>query len=211
MFKIIILDFDGVVVESVDIKTEAYRELFQVYNDHIDDIMKYHFDNNAISRYIKFKYIYENILRKNYNKEIEKELGDKFSDIVFKKVIECDFVKGAPEFLQYFSKLIPIYIASNTPQIELNKIVERKNIKKYFKQVFGSPPGNKMDFIKKAMENENANSNQVLYIGDMIEDYKIAEKNGIVFVGRKNVESFDHLNIPNFPDLFKIKEWILNQ
>lgn len=58
MIEVIILDFDGVVVESVDIKTEAFRELFQEY-ENVDDIVQYHLQNNAISRFIKFKYIYE--------------------------------------------------------------------------------------------------------------------------------------------------------
>ncbi|GAF78578.1 unnamed protein product, partial [marine sediment metagenome] len=31
MIKAIIFDFDGVIVESSDIKTEAFRELFQDY------------------------------------------------------------------------------------------------------------------------------------------------------------------------------------
>lgn len=210
MIKVIVLDFDGVIVESVNIKTEAFRELFQEYKDQINDIIKYHLDNNAISRYIKFKYIYENILGKDYNEETEKKLGEKFSDIVFQKVIECDFVKGAPEFLRYFSKSIPIYLASNTPQNELEKIVEKKSIKNYFKHIFGSPPGNKIDFIKKAMKIEKVNSNEVLYIGDMIEDYNIAKKAGVNFVGRRNVENFDDFDIPQFSDLIKIKEYIIS-
>lgn len=88
MLKVLILDFDGVVVESVDIKTAAFRELFKD-RPCVDDIIRYHLQNNALSRFIKFKHIYNNILHEEYNKNIEGILGDKFTQIVFQKVVEC--------------------------------------------------------------------------------------------------------------------------
>jgi len=207
MMKVIILDFDGVVVESVDIKTEAFRELFKKY-ENVDDIIQYHLQNNAISRFIKLRYIYEHFLGKEYNEEIEKEAGERFSEIVFRKVVECPFVAGAEKFLKTFSETHPIYLISATPQEELERIVTKRNIQDYFKKVWGRPPGNKVDFIKRALENENANPGEAIYIGDMREDYRIAKKVGIRFVGRKNVESFDGFNIPVFPDMVRIKEWV---
>jgi len=210
MIKVIILDFDGVVVESVDIKTEAFRELFQGC-ENVDDIVQYHLQNNAISRFIKFKYICENFLGREYNEEAEKELGKKFSEIVFQKVAECPFVAGAEEFLRVFSKIHPIYLVSATPQQELGRIVMKRNIQSYFKEVWGSPPGSKIDFVKQALQDENIHPEEAIYIGDMIEDYKVAQKTGVQFVGRKNVESFDGFNIPVFPDMIGIQEWLKNK
>lgn len=54
MIRAIVLDFDGVIVESLDIKTRAFRDLFSDYPQHLDKIMSYHLAHNAISRYIKF-------------------------------------------------------------------------------------------------------------------------------------------------------------
>jgi len=83
MIKTIILDFDGVIVESVDIKTDAFKELFKKYTDKFEQIINYHLKNNALSRYIKFKFIYEDILKKDYTENVKKELGKAFSNIVF--------------------------------------------------------------------------------------------------------------------------------
>lgn len=210
MVKIIILDFDGVVVESVDIKTKAFRELFQEYQN-VEEIVQYHLRNNAISRFIKFKYIYENLLGREYNEEVEKELGKKFSEIVFQKVVECPFVLGAEEFLKTFSNTHPIYLVSATPQEELDRIVAGRNLRGYFKKVWGNPPGNKVDFIERALKNEKAKVEEAVYIGDMREDFEIAQRTGILFVGRRNKESFDGLNIPEFPDMVGIMEWIKNK
>ena len=65
MIKVIILDFDGVIVESLDIKTQAFRDLFSNYPEHIDEIMNYQLEYNPFSRYIKFEHIVTNIL--NYS------------------------------------------------------------------------------------------------------------------------------------------------
>ena len=43
MIKNIIFDFDGVVLDSVPVKTEAFRKLFQNYEkQHIDKLVEYH-------------------------------------------------------------------------------------------------------------------------------------------------------------------------
>ena len=107
MIKLIFLDFDGVIVESVEIKTEAFRTLFQNY-PHADDIYNYHLKNNAISRFLKFTYIYETILGKEYNEEIGEKLSKQYSEIVFRGVVECPMVAGAEEFLKTLSKIYPI-------------------------------------------------------------------------------------------------------
>lgn len=210
MIKLIILDFDGVIIESANIKHEAFIEIFQDYDDVLDDIIQYLIQNKAISRFDKFKYIYENFIGGEYNSQIEKELGDKFSEIIFQKIIEAPFVKGAEEFLEYFYKRYPIYIASNTPQKELEEIIEKRNLNKYFKQIFGRPPGTKIEFIKEILKHENAQPNEAVYIGDMIEDYKIAKKLNVLFIGRKNLESFEDFNIPQSSDLLGIKKLLIN-
>ncbi|MEM4258246.1 MAG: HAD hydrolase-like protein [Candidatus Thermoplasmatota archaeon] len=209
MLKLIIMDFDGVIIESVDLKTEAFRELFQEYHEYIDDIIDYHVRHHAFSRYVKFKYIYENILKKPYTPEVERDLGQRFSYIVYQKVVTCPYVPGALEFLKFFAPRYPIYLASNTPQQELERIVAERKIQQYFKRVFGSPPGNKIEFIHTALTAEHAQPQQAIYIGDMREDYNVARKTGVKFIGRKNIESFDDFCVPNFPNLLDIKEWIV--
>lgn len=206
MIKIIILDFDGIVVESVDIKTEAFKELFKEC-ENVDDIVQYHLQNNAISRFIKFKYIYKNFLRKEYTEETEEEVGNRFSEIVFQKVVECSFVVGAEEFLRTFSDTRPIYLITAGPQEELERIVAKRDIQSYFKSVWGTPR-TKVDLIKKALANEKANPEEAIYIGDMKEDYRIAKNVDVQFVGRRNVENFDGLNIPIFPDMRGIRKWV---
>ena len=57
--KAIFFDFDGVLVESVDIKTRAFSKLFEREGeDVVKKVIDYHIDNGGVSRYEKFRYIY---------------------------------------------------------------------------------------------------------------------------------------------------------
>ena len=101
-FKVILLDFDGVIVESVGIKDQAMRALFQDVPEHLNQIMDYHLAHNATIRFEKFKYITERILQKPYPKEEEARLSKRFSELVFQKIVACPFVEGSLDFLRFY-------------------------------------------------------------------------------------------------------------
>ena len=63
MISIIILDFDGVILESVSVKTEAFRTLFSFAPEYVEEIVKFHKDNGGMSRFDKFRYIFDHILK----------------------------------------------------------------------------------------------------------------------------------------------------
>ena len=54
--KLFIFDFDGVIVDSVDIKTEAFGEIYSNYGSSITEKVKnYHIENGGLSRYEKIR------------------------------------------------------------------------------------------------------------------------------------------------------------
>ena len=100
MIKAIIFDFDGVIIESSEIKTAAFRTLFATYPDRLTEIIAHHQKNSGISRYKKFRYIYEEILGQALSVQKEAALGEEFSLIVLEKVLNAPYTAGAIEFLQ---------------------------------------------------------------------------------------------------------------
>jgi len=42
MIKAIIFDFDGVIIESMDVKTKAFTFLFKDYLEHLPEIINLH-------------------------------------------------------------------------------------------------------------------------------------------------------------------------
>ncbi|EAI6773129.1 HAD hydrolase-like protein, partial [Campylobacter coli] len=54
--KNIIFDFDGVILDSVELKTQAFAELFKEFpKNKVQELVKYHIQNGGISRYHKIQ------------------------------------------------------------------------------------------------------------------------------------------------------------
>jgi beta-phosphoglucomutase len=212
MISTIILDFDGVILESVSVKTEAFRTLFSFVPDHVEEIVQFHKDNGGMSRYDKFRYIYTNILKENLSKDRFEELSEKFAAIVFNEVIKAPFVPGAQEFLKTFYSKIPLYVISATPEEELNQIIQKRDLSHYFRKVFGAPR-KKTECISDIKKITGFSPEFVLFVGDAKNDYEAAKAAGIRFIGRikpgdenrfEGLTGIDAL----IPDLYELGRYI---
>jgi len=191
----IIFDFDGVLVESGDIKTQAFTELYQSYgNTVVNEVVRYHNLNGGLSRYEKFRYFQQHLLNMPpLTKDEEQELDRHFSRLVVEAVIDSDPVPGANELVHKESTRMPLFIASGTPEIELNTIVTRRGLMPYFTEVRGSPKL-KQDLIAEILSTHDLTPTRVLMIGDALIDYQSARANNIIFLGR--VRSGDNNPFP---------------
>jgi len=190
MIKAIIFDFDGVLVESAHIKTEAFRKIYSRWPDKADEGVSFHLKNMGISRYIKFKHFYENIIGERYSEEIGFELGSEFSDIILDEIKKAPFVKGAETFLDNFHSKYSFYIASGTPDEELCEIASHKGINKYFDGIFGSSL-TKAEIINNILGTESLKNNVVIFVGDAASDKEAADGMGVHFVLRVTEENRD--------------------
>jgi len=183
MLKIIILDFDGVIVESTDIKTEAFRKLFSDYPKHVDAIVEYHKKNAGVNRYEKFNHIYKNILKQPLDERKMAELGKRFSTLVVEEIRACPLVPGALEFLEKYSKKVKLFVASSTPEEELQYLVKARGLQKYFHGMYGAP-SKKSEITLRLMKEEGTKGKEVLFVGDSAADHAEAKKAGVHFIGR---------------------------
>jgi phosphoglycolate phosphatase-like HAD superfamily hydrolase len=187
-FKAVVFDFDGVIIESGDIKTEAFLELFADHPEHIAAIRKHHLANLGVSRFKKFAWIYTNLFGKDLEDGEKIRLGDRFSAIVFQKVCEAPFVAGAREALEALAKAgVPLAVASGTPQDELDRIVDARGLRQLFVEVHGSPT-EKPTAIKSVMDRYQLAREHVLFIGDGTTDHEAATKAGVNFLARRTPE-----------------------
>lgn len=180
--KCVIFDFDGVVLDSANIKTHAFRSLFSDYPDHMEAIYNYHIENQGISRYIKFRWIYEELLGQRYTEEAGRVLGQRFSDIVLEQVLQAPFISGSISLLEELKrKHIPAYIASGTPDEELQNIIHQRGLSSYFQAVYGSKIS-KADIIRLILNEQSLKPAEILFIGDANTDYEAASETGVNFL-----------------------------
>lgn len=165
MIQTIILDFDGVILESVSVKTEAFRKLFSFAPEHVDEIIQYHKENGGMSRYDKFRHICKSILQQELTQQKFEELSEKFADIVFNEVIKTPFVPGAYDFLERYYATIALYVVSATPEEELIRIIQTRKMSHYFRNVYGAPR-KKADCIREIIKLTGPSPDTVIFVGD---------------------------------------------
>jgi phosphoglycolate phosphatase-like HAD superfamily hydrolase len=204
VIRAVILDFDGVLVESNEVKDAAFEEFFAFYPECEDEMLAYHRANISLPRKVKFERAAELMGRSSECGLIE-EMGTRFSELVCSRVIACDAVLGSLEFLREFSGRIPLYISSVTPQEELRQILKRRNIDQYIVEAFGNPPMPKEAAIAQVLEREQLRPKQVVFIGDSLSDYLVSASMDLVFIGRDSGRSFaEAADVQLFPDLREI-------
>ncbi|NPE27418.1 HAD family hydrolase [Methanococcoides sp. SA1] len=214
MYKAIIFDFDGVILESLDIKTKAFVSVYHKYPECADAITHYHLNNGGISRYKKFVHINNNIIGISIDEKEMERLAKAFSSAVIDEMIKCPFVNGALEFLKTYSDKFNIYIASGSPQDELRSIIEKRGIGEYFTGVYGTPKS-KPDIITAILEEMNINFKDAIFIGDAMTDYDSAKETNIDFIARINGQTPDNpflkMTVNKVNDLVELDTFFQNQ
>jgi len=184
-WQAIIFDFDGVLVESGDIKTQAFADLYQSYGETVvNKVVRYHSLNGGLSRYQKFRHFQQHLLKMPpLTQDEERELDRRFSKLVVEAVIASKPVPGANKLVYKEAARIPLFIVSGTPEIELNTIVTRRGLEPYFTEVRGSPKS-KQTLIAEILSTHSLTPTRVLMIGDALIDYQSAQTNNVAFLGR---------------------------
>ncbi len=182
--KTIFWDFDGVIKDSVSVKSDAFEELFLPFGSAVaKKIRMHHEDNGGMSRYDKLP-IYLNLAGEKNSTDLISKYEKQFSKLVMNRVINSPWVEGVLEYIKTNYKAQKFFLITATPQKEIEEILKKLEISKYFKKVIGSPT-NKKDALKIILSNENINLDDSIMIGDSCSDYKAAKENDVFFVFRK--------------------------
>ena len=162
----IVFDFDGVILNSHKVKTDAFYEIFKLYGKNVaNETKKFHEKNIGKSRFLKFKFILKKILNKNITKSELANLDKNFDIFVQKKIKTLVPSKYLLKFLKGQKNNNNLYISTGTPQNKIIEILKEKNLLSYFKKIYGSPSSK----ISHINEIKKSNKN-VLFIGDTLED-----------------------------------------
>lgn len=179
----VILDCDGVILESVSVKTDAFAELFSFAAGKKEEIIAYHLNNGGMSRYDKFRYIYSDILKQPLTESRFEELSHNFASLVHQNVVRSPFVVGAEEFLESYHNRLALHVVSATPEGELLEIFEERNLLRYFRSVHGAPE-KKAVHLRNIASRSSCDPSTFIFVGDARNDYSAAKEAGIRFIAR---------------------------
>lgn len=181
--RALVLDFDGVLVESEGLKTDIFRRVFARYPEHLDAMMAHHLANIAASRYDKFARLAK-LLGREGGQTLVNALAADFSSQAIEQMAACPEVNGASDFLREFAPRLPLYLASVTPETDLIEILKRRGWLEFFTEVFGYPPRPKADAVTRAADSIHGDRFAIALIGDSPNDLRVAVDCGVEFIGR---------------------------
>ena len=125
--KIIVFDIDGVILESIQAKNKAFKELYKNYGeDVIKKVLKHHKNNAGISRFEKIIFYNENYLNLSNDKSHNEKFLKKFSELSLKYVCKSDLVNGFLDFINQIYNNCDLYISTGTPTEEAKLILNKK-------------------------------------------------------------------------------------
>lgn len=187
--KNIFWDFDGVIKDSVKIKSNAYEDLFSQWGELVSHkVRDHHRLNGGMSRFDKIP-LYLSWTNETITEKLVNKLCNDFSNLVKNKVINSPWVPGALEFIEYIDSLgLTSYIVTATPQNEIIEILDDLKIKSLFKEIIGSPV-KKTDAIRSIINKYKILNHNAIMIGDSNTDLIAARNNNIDFILRKTSEN----------------------
>src|SRR5690606_32809929 len=134
----------------------------------------FHQANGGLSRYVKFRYFFEEVRGEKITDEEVQVWANKFSEIMLANLIDKSLlIKETNYFVKANYQNYQMHIVSGSDGNELRKICKGVGIDQYFKSIEGSPTP-KVKLVADILEKENYNITESVLIGDSINDYEAA-------------------------------------
>ncbi len=202
-FKIVFWDFDGVIKDSVSVKSLGYAKLFAPFGKEVvERVNQHHEVHGGVSRFEKIP-LYLSWAGLSPDLAKVQEYCVQFSRLVQQAVIDSPWVPGVHEFLKTHHKRQCFILITGTPQEEIEQILQALELFPYFKEVHGAPK-EKSVMIKDALKRFDFQSDQALVVGDSGTDFEAARENNVAFLLRRtplNHELQKKFKGPSFENL----------
>ncbi len=195
-----LFDCDGVILQSNLIKSTAmYQVALHFSNENVAELFKqYHQENAGITRYIKFKYLFETLLNRQLFEDDYQQALVMFGQLCTEKLIACPLTKGAENFLLQRAGGGNKFIISAGTEIELQHVFEKKELDTLFSGIYGGPR-TKFEIFSDVLACYP--NSKPLFFGDAKADYIVAKKFDIDFVFLS-----DYTEFTNWRNFFRQKD-----
>ncbi len=167
--KVIVFDFDGTLIDSNQLKYDAFFKLFPFDappKNIIEEVLGEFLEE---SRYVILREILKRVDTETINEnELDnrvQELATEYNDLVLDGAKRCREKPGAKEVLELFSKRYKLYLNSTTPEASLKDIVTYRKWEDYFCDIFGYP-NDKASVLFGIIERESISPDELLVVGD---------------------------------------------
>ncbi|WP_277656145.1 HAD family hydrolase [Seleniivibrio woodruffii] len=184
MIQSIIFDFDGVVLDSMPVKDRGFELLFAEFDEvSVKKLLAFHRENGGISRFVKIRHMFENILGQSITDEGVSEYAERYSKLMLAELTSPKYIIDETlDFIKEYSGRVPMHVASGTEQNELRYICQCQGLTQFFGSIYGSPAP-KDRLVADIIAENCYDPAKVVMIGDSTADHDAARASGLIFCG----------------------------
>ena len=185
VYDYVVFDCDGVLLDSNEIKTQAFRESLPNQPPQlVEELVNYHQETGGVSRYVKLEYFFKHLKGESDDSQcasLVQEALNLFGSFCYNSLKSCDEIRGVRDTLNKLSNSsIPLAVVSGSDQNELRDILAKRELSGHFEHILGSPKS-KIENMSHLENNGFFRTKGVLF-GDSRADLDAAEAFALDFV-----------------------------
>ncbi len=189
MIACVAFDFDGTLVDSNQIKVQSFYKIVEDFDPSgstVTEVLQRcsNEDRYGITRELAREFMAKGIIPARPDAEIlGLQWAKTYTATCETAIASCPEVTGASVILPWLlDEEIPVYLNSKTPTEALNRLVTLRNLTHYFSGIYGAP-ASKLENLRHIQELTQAETDEILFVGDSEDDQKAAAELGCHFVG----------------------------
>lgn len=164
------------------------RVLSEFPKEQVEQLLAFHQANGGLSRYVKFRYFFEEIRNESITDDEILIWAERFSLIMKELLVNPDLlIDETMSFVKENQGKYIMHITSGSDQNELRFLCKSMGIDGLFTSIHGSPKPKK-EWVKELIEMHGYKKEECVLIGDSYNDFEAAQENGIRFFGYNNVK-----------------------
>ena len=206
--KIMVFDFDGVIIDSAEVKIDEYRNLFSQFTKNettLNEIINIYKNSAGIPRETTLKKVFKVVLDKTISNQEVEDLSLDFSKRIFQRLETIEPLKGVLEYLTIHRE-VNKYIISGAPNSDVSYLTKKLKLSKYFKSIKGGPLNKKNEMIN-IRKLTNVKAQEIVYFGDQKNDCIAAKSAGVGFIGINAGSNLDKMKCRKFSDFKKLIDY----
>jgi phosphoglycolate phosphatase-like HAD superfamily hydrolase len=176
--RVVVLDLDGVVLQSNQVKRRAMLKLFAGHPEQIGAIAAYVGANPGVRRDDKIRHILGRILEASSGPQVVADHLARYEQLLGDELATAPLVPGIDVFLTERAHVF--YVSSSAPESEVVAQLTRRSLGQRFTAVFGASTP-KAHALRRVSERHR--NDAVIFFGDAVSDFEAARAAGTAFVG----------------------------
>jgi phosphoglycolate phosphatase-like HAD superfamily hydrolase len=181
--KWIFLDFDGVIMDSMLLKLDAYCFALAEFGFTREAVLEEQLKYAGLSRSRAVPLMFRGLAGREVTGDEAARILTRFAEEDIRLRPQMHLLPGVEGFLREAGRReVPLAVVTGTPQEVIDGTVNFFDIRQWFREVHGYPPA-KPEHLQGLLTRHGLRPDEALYVGDSIIDIRSANEVGIPFIG----------------------------